>query len=203
MSAKSFSHFTYADIRQLGIAAEQRQLFDKSAIVGVEPSAWLLETLSIAQHFPKDTEKAKSELIVTPILMELVRRSNYQCAIFSGYNLDVDKSKGLKGHCDFLISRNAHVPYVDAPLFAVVEAKKGDFELGTPQLIAQLHAAYLFNVQQQKPMNQLFGAVTIGSTWRFVQYTENRAVIDTQLYYTESLAQLLGVFQHIFNFYWE
>ncbi len=201
MAAKSFSHFTYQDLIALGIEVEEQALFKTVTIKHKEPTAWLLQTLAIGREIPHETEKAKSELIVVPILMELCSVNDYKFRIFSGYNFEVDKEKGLKGHCDFLLNKSRNVPYINAPVFAVIEAKKGDFEAGVPQLIAQLHAAHIFNTQEKKIVEALYGTVTIGASWMFVKYQNGKAYIDTQLYYTDQLPQLLGVFQHILNFY--
>ena len=44
-----------------------------------------------------NTEKARSEMIIAPILMEAVRLSGYRLNLFSGLTLDVDKERGLTG----------------------------------------------------------------------------------------------------------
>ena len=199
IAAKSFSSFTYTDLENLGISVERK--FVEKQIEPVMPSSWLIETLNMSRAMPQETEKAKSELIIVPILMELVKRNDYQLAFFSGYNFEVDKSKGLKGHCDFLLNLSPNVPYINAPIFAIVEAKKGDFELGFPQLIAELHAAYIFNKARNKVLDQIYGVVTVGPTWNFVSYTPNKAIIETELYYTDQLPILLGRFQQIIDFW--
>ena len=140
-------------------------------------------------------------MIVAPILMELMQHNDFKFRFFSGYSFDVDKSKGLKGHCDFLLNKSPDVPYVNAPVFSIVEAKKGDFELGLPQLIAQLHAAHIFNTAEGHPLKVLYGAVTIGASWNFVSYENGTAEIDTQLYHTDQLPLLLGLFQRILSIY--
>jgi hypothetical protein len=64
-----------------------------------------------------------------------------------------------------------------------------------------LHASFLYNQSERKPLTTIFGAVTIGSTWNFVKYTEGQAVIDTDLFYINQMPQLLGVLQSILNLY--
>ena len=51
-----------------------------------------------------DTEKARSELIISPIIVELRKYFNRQISLFFGTEFNVDKSKGLTGRYDFLIS---------------------------------------------------------------------------------------------------
>jgi hypothetical protein len=50
------------------------------------------------------TEKAKSELIISNVLLEVRKILNNKISCFSGVILDVDKEKGLSGFCDFIIS---------------------------------------------------------------------------------------------------
>ncbi len=54
-----------------------------------------------------NTEKARSEMIIAPILMECVEQSFALVSLFSGVALDVDKTRGLTGICDFLLSGSA------------------------------------------------------------------------------------------------
>ena len=41
-----------------------------------------------------NTEKARSEMIITPILLEVRRRANSQISLFSGSDFNVDVEKG-------------------------------------------------------------------------------------------------------------
>jgi hypothetical protein len=57
------------------------------------------------------SEKAKSELLVSPILTEVSRLAADQVQLFSGEEFNVDRERGLNGFCDFLLSRST-APYV-------------------------------------------------------------------------------------------
>ena len=92
-----------------------------------------------------DSEKARSESIVMPILGEAKRRSGITANILSGVTFDVDREKGLNGFCDFLIARSAEIYYVQAPVVAVVEAKKEDMIPGLGQCAAEMVAIRQFN----------------------------------------------------------
>jgi hypothetical protein len=72
-----------------------------------------------------NTEKARSEMIIAPILMELVRLSGHRLNLFSGLSLDVDKERGLSGVCDYLLTLSPERYFLSRPLVAVVEAKRG------------------------------------------------------------------------------
>jgi hypothetical protein len=52
------------------------------------------------------SEKAKSELLVSPILTELRRLVHEPIQLFSGEEFNVDRELGLNGFCDFLLSKS-------------------------------------------------------------------------------------------------
>ncbi len=90
------------------------------------PSAFLQETLrdNMALALGSNTEKARSELIIPPILVELRKQLNYQISWFSGIDFSVDASKGLNGSCDFTISRSPEVLFFSAPVITINELAK-------------------------------------------------------------------------------
>ena len=59
-------------------------------------SNWLKETLdyNVAIALGSNTEKARSELIIAPILVELRKQLNSQIALFSGIDFSVDLDGG-------------------------------------------------------------------------------------------------------------
>ena len=102
----SYSEFTLSQLEsEFNLILQQRVELFKS-IESVNPSALLKEIL--AENIPLaleiDTEKARSELIISPIIVELRKYFNRQISLFSGTEFNVDKSKGLTGRYDFLIS---------------------------------------------------------------------------------------------------
>ena len=50
------------------------------------------------------TEKARSELLIMPILIETHRQLHYGFSLFSGIEFNVDSERGLRGVCDYLLS---------------------------------------------------------------------------------------------------
>jgi hypothetical protein len=44
-----------------------------------------------------NTEKARSELIIAPVLLEVRRQSQHRISLFSGVEFNVDLDKGLRG----------------------------------------------------------------------------------------------------------
>ncbi|MGV0105096.1 Type I restriction enzyme R protein N-terminal domain-containing protein [Nostoc sp. DSM 114160] len=77
-----------------------------------------------------DTEKARSEAIINPILLEVRRIFNSTISVFSGEEFNVDPSIGLNGVCDFLLCRSPEQLTVEAPAIVIVEAKKSDLKSG-------------------------------------------------------------------------
>jgi hypothetical protein len=74
-------------------------------IVPVMPSSTLLEvldeTLPLAAASP--SEKAKSELLISPILVEVRKYLKRRVSLFSGQDFPVDATVGLVGICGFLM----------------------------------------------------------------------------------------------------
>ncbi len=60
----------------------------------ISASDWLTEILAIGYNLimTSSSEKARSELLVNPVLLELRRRNANAFAIYSGINLDIDNS---------------------------------------------------------------------------------------------------------------
>ncbi len=198
-SPSSYSKFEYSDLERLGITLRKKSLFSEFA--PIEPSDLLKQVLSINLKRPMATEKAKSELLIVPILSELATINLDSFTFFSGYNFDIDKTRGLKGHCDFLLSMEVNSPIIEAPVISIVEAKNADFSLGIPQCIAQMYAAQIFNERKNNAVKTIYGIVTIGETWNFICLEGSTAWIDTNFFYLNDLPRLLGAFQKVIDFY--
>ena len=195
----AYRDFTLADLRaKFGLENRVRRLF--SEVPPVTPSAKLQEELREAEGLPLRSEKARSEWLVAPILMELRSRNDKFFTIFSGDILIADEAQGLKGECDFIIAKDTGSFDVNYPILQMVEAKRNDVEAGVPQCAAQMLGAKLYNDKQKHPLNVIYGCVTTGDDWLFMKLQE-QLLIDTRKYYLGNLAELLGVFQLIFDYY--
>jgi hypothetical protein len=71
------------------------RLFDNVPIV--QPSNWLSETLVMSELMPLTNEKTKSERIVSPILLEVVKSYADKITLFSGENIDIKPDDDLAG----------------------------------------------------------------------------------------------------------
>ncbi|MEO0738751.1 MAG: hypothetical protein AAFZ35_18305 [Cyanobacteria bacterium J06649_12] len=131
------------------------------------------------------SEMARREVLVSPVLMEVVRLCHCQLRI--EYPLVVND--WLKGSLDYLLRSQASV--------AVVEAKRDDLSRGFTQLAIELIA-----LAETDERDIVYGAVTIGEAWRFGKLNRlNRNISqDLTLYKVpdeleQVLATLVGIMQ--------
>ena len=161
----------------------------------VQPSDYLSQTLerNLSMAIAVGTEKARSELLISPILVEVRERLQRQISLFSGTDFSVDASVGLNGICDFLISQSQEQLLIEAPAVIIVEAKKEDLNPGLGQCIAELVAAQRFNHKNDYPISVVYGAVTTGSLWRFLRLSGQTVEIDLADYAVPPVETVLGI----------
>lgn len=137
------------------------------------------------------TEKARSELIIAPILVEVWRLCHRQVTLFSGVTMDVDPSRDLVGVCDFVIVGEPNAMIVAHPLLAVVEAKNDDLRGGLGQCIATLVAAAQVNAVagDDRPV---YGAVTTGTLWRFMRLAGDAVALEQREMSLDDLGHVLA-----------
>jgi len=150
--------------------------------------------LALAIH----TEKARSEMIVTPVLIELRKVLNHRISLFSGVEFNVDKEKGLNGVCDYIISLSREQLYVSSPVISIVEAKNDNIKSGLAQCAAEMIASGMFNEQKGNQIKTMYGIVTTGSNWRFLKLDDS-LYIDVKEYYIEQLGKIMGIMLQIIN----
>ncbi|MEW6497438.1 MAG: hypothetical protein AB1589_33795 [Cyanobacteriota bacterium] len=139
------------------------------------------------------TEKAKSEMILAPILIELRRMLNNQISLFSGVKFNVDSTRGLNGFCDFLISRSRQQSFIKSPVVAIVEAKNDNIKSGYAQCMAEMIAAQIFNEREGQEFESIFGVVTNGNQWKFLKLNKDTIYIDLNDYYIISPEKIMGI----------
>ena len=143
------------------------------------------------------TEKARSEFIIAPILAEARKLRNKQVSLFSGIDFSIAPEQGLKGICDYIFSLSPHQYYIVVPALFIVEAKKEDISGGLGQCIAEMVAAQIFNEREGTSLETIYGAVTTGSEWKFLQLEQKAVTIDSRLYYLAEIEKILGILLHI------
>lgn len=141
----------------------------------------------------KGTEKVRSEMLIAPILVEIRENLDRQIAVFSGVAFNVDRKLGLHGFCDFLISQDPLLLEIQAPVLMLVEAKKEDLAGGIAQCVAEMVGAERFNLKRGKPREKIFGIVTSGTDWRFLELQGKVVRLDLRDYSIQELPAILGV----------
>jgi len=172
-----YSEFTFSQVqKKFGIKENRIKLFNE--IKRLEPSAWLKETLEVSLELglSSPSKKARSEFIIVPILIEMEKKNSKLFSIYSGERLDVDEVKGLNGECDFILSKGPISTIIQAPIFSIVEAKKNDIKSGLGQCVAQMIGAKMFNEKEGNPIESIYGCVTTGEDWQFMQLLDDVVV---------------------------
>lgn len=118
----------------------------------VTPSAELTAILKkkVPLAIAIGTEKARSELIVADVLVELREQFDNRISLFSGIDFNIDAEKGLTGVCDFLISLSPGQLFLEAPVIVLVEAKNAEPKLGLGQCVAEMLAAQRFECRKRQ-----------------------------------------------------
>ena len=172
---------------------EQHDLF--AAIPNIVPSDALRTIL--AENVPLalaiQTEKARSELIIAPVLVEVRKLVQRQISLFSGVDFPVDVAQGLNGVCDFLIARSPEQFFIRAPVVVIVEAKNENIKAGLGQCSATMVAAQVFNAREGTGITTVYGAVTTGNIWKFLQLAGTTISIDFPEYHIERVGKIVGV----------
>jgi len=193
----AYSDFDLKKVKQnLGVnLIEKQYLF--ASIQPVKISSYLQETLT--ENLPLaraiNTEKARSELIIANILVELRKILEHKISLFSGIEFNVDKNKGLNGFCDFIISASPEQLMLTSPIISVVEAKNENIIGGLGQCIAEMVASQIFNEEDQnyQTIGKVYGVVTTGTTWKFLKLNGSNVYIDLDDYPIESPDKIIGI----------
>ncbi len=191
----AYSDFSLASVKKaLNLTISQRQdLF--SAVPALECSNHLKETLGYNVPFAlaSNTEKSRSEMIITPILLELTKQFPDRISLFSGVDFTVDSDLGLNGSCDFLIARSVEFLIVSAPAILIVEAKKENINAGLGECVAEMYAAQLFNEREGNQVSRIYGVVTTGEIWKFLMLEGQSVQIDLLEYFLNQVEKILGI----------
>ena len=196
----AYKNFSLDDLREK-FGVDNRQVPILEHTTPLQPTPQLQTALAKARKLPIRSEKAKSEWIVVPILMELRDRNDNFFTIYSGDHLNVDENMGLKGECDFILAKDIGTYDINYPIIQLVEAKKNDLEIGVPQCAAQMVGASIYNHKKGVELEKIYGCVTTGNDWLFMVLENNCVKISTDLYYLNDVAGILGVFQYIIDYY--
>jgi len=197
----AYTDFSLAKVRNaFGLTLEEtRNLF--LTVGGVQPSDLLKrlldENLTLATAI--NSEKARSEFLIAPILSEVRRQLDYQISLFSGTEFNIDPAQGLSGFCDFILSASREQYFISAPIVTVVEAKNENIIAGLGQCAATMIAAQIFNQRAGNEIPVIYGVVTSGTAWKFLILEQNTVCIDSVEYYVNSVDKILGIILQTFK----
>ncbi len=194
----SYRDFKFPGVLQeLGLSVDNVRLFPD--VTPLTPRPALLDTLTRSGRIALavGTEKARSELLIAPIILELMAVLQDRYSFFSGVEFNVDPAHGLNGYCDYLIARSPVLYVVTAPVVAVAGAKNDDVLTGFGHCIAGMRAAWKFNANKGEPVRQVFGVSTSGAEWKFLRLRDTALTIDLDAYHFTDPGRILAILVHM------
>jgi hypothetical protein len=193
----AFRDFTYPEVYQaLGLHLAEADLFGGVPALSLPPDFVERMKGDVALALAVNTEKARSEFIIAPVLTELRRLLGGGFGLFSGVEFDVNAARGLNGYCDFILTRSPLQSVLTAPVIAITEAKNDNLRTGLGQCIAAMVAAEEFNAKAMAP-TAVHGIVTTGSAWKFLRLSGVDLTLDVEEYFIAELGRIMGIIAHI------
>lgn len=197
----SYSNFTLESALAAFQVKKTEAIGIFSEIEPITPSDYL--KTGLAKKVPLaaaiGTEKARSELIVADVLVELCEQFDHRISFFSGIDFNVDFENDLTGVCDFLVSLSPGQLFLEAPAIVLVEAKNTDVKLGLGQCTAEMIAAQRFNQEKGNDIPCVYGATTTGVDWQFLKLEKKNLQIDIAIYPIQQSEKILGILSSMVN----
>ena len=191
----AYNEFTLDEVEaRFGMRTDTRGDFF-APVQPVEISDWLRQHLKKRAPLAMaiGTEKANSELLIMPVLLEAMDQHGSECSLFSGVEFSPDPNRGLRGICDYLLSLSPEQLTIKSPVVAIVEAKNDNIKTGWGQCVAEMVAAQIFNQRQQNEIETIYGVVTTGSLWRFLRLCGVTVYVDRTEYYLNEVEKIVGI----------
>ncbi len=194
----AFRDFSFPQVQHdLGLSLHDADLFASTEPFPVREDFLAFLRDGVALAVANSTEKAKSEFIIAPVLLELRRSLGSTFSLFSGLEWEVDSSRGLNGYCDFILTRGESQYVLGAPFVAIAEAKNDVIRSGLGQCIAAMYAANLCNQQAKADVATVHGVVSTGSAWKFLRLRGTEVTIDVPEHYIDNLPKIMGILKQI------
>lgn len=192
----AYSDFNLSRVREVfGLVVEEpKSLFLK--MLPTKASDYLTTSLdeNLALATALNTEKARSEMIIAPVLLEVRRQLNFEIGFFSGTEFNIDPVHGLTGYCDYILSAIKDSYEVRSPVLMLVEAKNENIKAGLGQCAAEMIAAQMVNVKAGLAEQAVYGCVTTGTDWKFMQLCDRTLKIDQRDYFINEISVILSIF---------
>jgi hypothetical protein len=189
----SYSQFSLAQVvERFDLTVSERPgLFEAAPVLEISPHLREALAFNVPLALAVNSEKARSEFIIAPIMLEIKKLTNY--ALFSGVEFNVDENVGLNGFVDFLVSQDPEQLFIKSPVIVIIEAKRDDLASGLGQCAATLFGAQQFNQQHQIDNGTLIGAITTGTIWRFIKISGKNLQVDLEEYSIRDIGKILGI----------
>ena len=183
--------------QQLGVRVEDADLTSGAPPFAVreEFAAFIRDGTALA--LANSTEKAKSEFIIAPVLLELRRSLGSKFALFSGMEWDFDQSIGLNDSCDFILGRGPSQHILQAPDLPIVEAKNDLIRTGLGRCIAAMVASRMSNERSGIADAGVHGAVSTGAAWKFLRLRGDVVSMDIPESFIDDLPKIMGILKRI------
>ncbi len=195
----NYNKFSFDRIkRRFNLNEVQKDLFE--SVSPIEPSDWLKQTMEITADLPIKTEKARTEFILMPILLELRKRMERNFTIYSGEYFNVEPREGLAGPSDIILSMGAESYSISSPVMSIVQAYKNNLDLGLGKCVAQMIAADIFNEREDNNITTIYGCVTTGEQWLFLRLEGDTIQIHPHRFFLNELTDIIGMFQSMLNY---
>ena len=196
----AYSEFTLSRLREsfsLNLE-EPSNLFAHCQPIGASEFLQLSIQENLSLAIAINTEKARSELIIAPVLLDVRRKLNFQIGFFSGSEFNIDSAQGLMGYCDYILTSTRDSYEVRSPVLTLVEAKNENIKAGLGQCGAEMVAAQQLNLRSD--LHQpIYGCVTTGSEWKFLRLIDRTLEIDRRDYFINELPMILGILLSAFD----
>ncbi|NES64789.1 MAG: hypothetical protein F6K24_05770 [Okeania sp. SIO2D1] len=198
----SYSKFTIEELQKTFNLTIVETVGKFNDLPEIPPSQFLQEALQyyLPLAVAIGTEKARSELIIAPILFAIKKQLNNQISIFSGVEFNIDIEQGLNGFCDFIISCSTLQLLIEAPVVTLVEAKNDNIKSGLAQCMAEMVAAQVFNQRENNEIPLIYGVVTTGTTWQFLELESQTMTVDLEEYSVKNLPKILGILTNFVSY---
>jgi hypothetical protein len=195
----SYIAFSLARVQtDLGVTVQTGlDLFGHIPPVVVDPTVAAILNRQRGLATTINTEKARSELLIAPLLTEAWRIGAGRVALYSGVAFDVDPVAELNGVCDFILGHPPQLDTVTAPVLLITEAKNESIMGGLGQCAAAMVGALRFNLTRNPQVTTVYGCVTDGEGWKFLRLSGSLLEIDVAEYLITEPERILGI---ILNF---
>jgi len=96
-----------------------------------------------------------------------------------------------------MLGRGPTQHILQAPFFAIVEAKKDVIQTGLGQCIAAMVAARMSNEKAGISLDTIHGVVSTGASWQFLRLQGGLVQLDIPEYPIENLPKIMGILKAI------